>query len=493
MDEFLSEVPWECLTRTFQDAITVCRQLKIPHIWIDSLCIVQDSSDDWLDQATKMAGIYENAFVTIAATKSANSSEGCFATTDPRYLSCELATYPGVYVRQLPPHLPASWIDHGVSKSYPLLDRGWVYQEMRLSPRVLHFCADEVMWECRSRKQSESRVADMNFEADHRVFEGESYDYMPFWMLERNPKILWHRTVQDYSRLRLTYQKDKMIALGALIQKVGDLRDNDRFLAGLWEHTLLFDLLWMAWPSPTGALSDEEKTHGFPTWSWANIPSQVIWRKHLDSTLPSVQVQDIQYIPTGPPSLGLSSVARITLSSPLMDAQRAFSRALRHENDRKAGRTYYGNLRNASDESKAVRDVDFIECMKSLPAPEDLALDDLLDEIMVRTYAGDASTRLEPFRDDNAVKAEAGTYFIPIGKDWTMNGITGLHVQGTKGADTFERVGFMEIYHFMSREVHDHVYVMENDGVSHKELAALIAARMDTLISRLPSYTVTLV
>ncbi|KAF2243629.1 heterokaryon incompatibility, partial [Trematosphaeria pertusa] len=29
------------LPRNFQDAISICKQLRLPYIWIDSLCIVQ--------------------------------------------------------------------------------------------------------------------------------------------------------------------------------------------------------------------------------------------------------------------------------------------------------------------------------------------------------------------------------------------------------------------------------------------------------------------
>jgi hypothetical protein len=34
------------LPKTFRDAVRVCRNLNIPFIWIDSLCIVQDDDDD---------------------------------------------------------------------------------------------------------------------------------------------------------------------------------------------------------------------------------------------------------------------------------------------------------------------------------------------------------------------------------------------------------------------------------------------------------------
>ena len=52
------EVPWLLLSRTFQDAITITRELGIRYIWIDSLCIIQDDKEDWERVSAKMAEIY---------------------------------------------------------------------------------------------------------------------------------------------------------------------------------------------------------------------------------------------------------------------------------------------------------------------------------------------------------------------------------------------------------------------------------------------------
>ena len=74
---FLKHVPWDDLSNTFQDAIDITRRLDVDYIWIDSLCIIQEDRDDWKEESVKMADIYENAFLTIAATKSRDGSGGC--------------------------------------------------------------------------------------------------------------------------------------------------------------------------------------------------------------------------------------------------------------------------------------------------------------------------------------------------------------------------------------------------------------------------------
>jgi hypothetical protein len=54
-------IAWSSLPKTFQDAATVCRAVDIPYLWIDSLCILQDSRSDWERESACMRNIYEGA------------------------------------------------------------------------------------------------------------------------------------------------------------------------------------------------------------------------------------------------------------------------------------------------------------------------------------------------------------------------------------------------------------------------------------------------
>jgi hypothetical protein len=64
------------LPRTFSDAAAVTRALGVEYLWIDSICIVQDSTEDWASEAAKMADVYQNAFVTICADAAIGSNSG---------------------------------------------------------------------------------------------------------------------------------------------------------------------------------------------------------------------------------------------------------------------------------------------------------------------------------------------------------------------------------------------------------------------------------
>ena len=78
-------IAWELLPKTFQDAIVVTRALGIPYLWIDSLCIVQNDTQDWARESVKMAEIYRHGEITLAATKSPDGHGGCFSEIEPYY------------------------------------------------------------------------------------------------------------------------------------------------------------------------------------------------------------------------------------------------------------------------------------------------------------------------------------------------------------------------------------------------------------------------
>jgi hypothetical protein len=72
------KIPVAELPLTFQDAVNITRALSQHLLWIDSLCIIQDDQADWERESARMASVYQNAFLTIAATSSHDSKGGCF-------------------------------------------------------------------------------------------------------------------------------------------------------------------------------------------------------------------------------------------------------------------------------------------------------------------------------------------------------------------------------------------------------------------------------
>ncbi|CAI0642770.1 unnamed protein product [Colletotrichum noveboracense] len=135
--KFKTKIPWNELPRTFQDAVRICYQPDIQYLWIDSLCIIQNTTEDWENEAVRMADIYENAFITIAATKSASPLGGCYSKTPDKYIARPIPGYKNAFARFRLPTIPTDWIKYGEQQELPLLRRGWIYQESRLSHRLV--------------------------------------------------------------------------------------------------------------------------------------------------------------------------------------------------------------------------------------------------------------------------------------------------------------------------------------------------------------------
>jgi Heterokaryon incompatibility protein (HET) len=49
-------------------------------LWIDALCIIQDSQEDWPTESAKMSDIYANGTLNIAAAFSRNGTQGLFCS-----------------------------------------------------------------------------------------------------------------------------------------------------------------------------------------------------------------------------------------------------------------------------------------------------------------------------------------------------------------------------------------------------------------------------
>ncbi|PVH70864.1 HET-domain-containing protein, partial [Cadophora sp. DSE1049] len=135
-------IMWEDLPKTFQDAVTMTRALGVRYLWIDSLCIVQDDKDDWRRESAKMHTIYRDGYLTLAASKSKGPDGGLFsaATSDDMLKDWDFQE-DLIRTRRKIQHFESR-------QEFPLLQRGWIFQERILSRRVLHFGSKGLIWEC---------------------------------------------------------------------------------------------------------------------------------------------------------------------------------------------------------------------------------------------------------------------------------------------------------------------------------------------------------
>jgi hypothetical protein len=74
--ELKKKIPVKKLPKTIRDALIITSKLGIKHIWVDSMCIIQNEPDkaDWKREARQMGDIYQRATLTIAPLTNPHSS-----------------------------------------------------------------------------------------------------------------------------------------------------------------------------------------------------------------------------------------------------------------------------------------------------------------------------------------------------------------------------------------------------------------------------------
>jgi len=157
LEQFLHAIPVTILSKTFQDAFTAARSyLGVRYIWIDSLCIIQDDSQDWRAESATMQDVYSHSFCNLSAIATSSGVHGLFPPRDfDRVRPCEIETnWAGRDPETCIP-IPKRFWDEQLDYA-PLSRRGWVFQERWLAPRILHFSSDQLLWECCELNASEA-------------------------------------------------------------------------------------------------------------------------------------------------------------------------------------------------------------------------------------------------------------------------------------------------------------------------------------------------
>lgn len=221
-DSLLEEVELSTLPKTFQDAVTVTCWLGVRHIWIDSLCILQDSADDWMKESASMKDVYKNSFCTIAATGASDSNGGCFMDRDPRAVHAfEVGiNWLGPSSGQWPTKGVYTWCDASVISANvtyaPLTQGAWFVQERLLSPRVLHFGPQQMVWECQQMEACETfpdGIPQGMFSCGQKNIPAQKRDQSAF-------NKTWDTVIDSYTRCRLTMASDKSVALSGIVQEL---------------------------------------------------------------------------------------------------------------------------------------------------------------------------------------------------------------------------------------------------------------------------------
>ena len=321
--QFQKEIDLSTLSKTVQDAIEITISLGIPYLWIDAICILQDSPRDKALELSRMASIYQSSHITIVAASAKNADEGFLL---PREAPSPANTIPFMHngfragtvkIRRRVTDLEILMREVPAPPLQPVDSRAWTLQEQLLSQRLLVYCTDTLQWRCKGV------VA--NLESSKCVPQPDELRWSAFFVRpEPVPLLLnqdtvdvrsgvedlmhtefkntvisitpsasslgqqapehkrisklrtqWAHLVERYSLRSMTYASDKFVALAGIAEKFGDaLRTN--YVAGLWEDHILEYLMW----HPNGGAT-RTSAYRAPSWSWASFDGRIAFDQDL--------------------------------------------------------------------------------------------------------------------------------------------------------------------------------------------------------------------
>jgi Heterokaryon incompatibility protein (HET) len=156
-------IPMDAINRTFADAVRFTRRMEVQYLWIDSLCIIQDSAEDWEQESSKMSSIYSNGIFNIAAVAAEHGDKGFLHRRPNPIRVIDIGTIADnfspthqnrhLWIRssvEIPPSYRA------IQGDSPLDKRAWCYQEEILAPRTFRFEKRQISFRCRENQKYES-------------------------------------------------------------------------------------------------------------------------------------------------------------------------------------------------------------------------------------------------------------------------------------------------------------------------------------------------
>jgi len=313
------------LPKTIRDAVELSRTLGFRCLWVDALCIIQDSSDDWASESGRMADVFGRAFMTLCASGSNGADVGMFP---PRrlerrtYLRMPITFESESTVAVLGPKYDAADRFHE-----PISQRAWTLQEQLLARRVLTVGTDALSWRCRHAFLRTGPL--VPYQGSGLSRRGAPVEYGVVRYDDKD----WETIVQSYNGRHLTNLQDKLPALAGVARVFSDRWRktglNVTYLAGLWEHSLISHLLWTTWGTRTYHYGVEDQVpYVAPSWSWASSTGEINCSPADFSTV-HVEILDCTTQPSGPDVFGRVSSGKLVLRGP---ATKARLRPGRHKN-----------------------------------------------------------------------------------------------------------------------------------------------------------------
>ena len=257
------------LPKNFSDAIELTKELGIPYIWIDALCIVQDDNEEWQTEAGRMDQIYLGSQLTIAAAQSSDTTGGCFPSTPAKRRGGDFFFRTPVLKGDIQRRVRAYNRDvlSDVEKDAPLSRRGWTLQEDILSHRIAWCMQPEIHWRCQAHYQTECGLQFTPAEMINPLVP----------VMKAPPSILrsgWSQIAENYSCRKFTVVDDRVAAICGISRHLA-ARIQDEPILGLWAGDFCRGLSWLRIRCLESELSPLAAS--LPSWSWLACPGAVLF------------------------------------------------------------------------------------------------------------------------------------------------------------------------------------------------------------------------
>lgn len=283
------------LNHTIADAINLASRIGLVYIWIDALCIIQDSPEDKAVQIPQMHQIFSRAELTIVAAYGSNADAGLPGVAPEsrgrNYFQMELPEITVLIRSAAKIFVAKDSLGIALGENYLLqseyLNRAWTFQEGLLSKRVLVFTKDQVYFECDRCTWSEESHWESS-EIDFKGWRAIKYP-TPFdiWLdaLDRrayNPEDVAKDTtprnsygvlLKNYTQRDLRYDEDILDAFSGMLAMVKVWEKTDVFFGlrtRLFGNDLLFNMMSTSPLRFTEEGANRHASTKFPTWSWTS-------------------------------------------------------------------------------------------------------------------------------------------------------------------------------------------------------------------------------
>ncbi|PMD47672.1 HET-domain-containing protein, partial [Hyaloscypha variabilis F] len=276
MSNFEKAIQISDLPSTFRDAVDFVRSCGLRYLWIDSLCIVQNSPDDWGKESSLMAAAYSHAILNLSAA-GAKDGEGCLFHRSKSFKTQPCIMYASAEDKTSFSFICRPYDAWGTSiETSPLGTRGWVLQERLLSPRIIHFASDQLFWECCQGYDAEI-LPWSSIRSSNGHLKSLSSNIREFELDDEKLHKYWRDTVSKYSKCKLSVSSDKLPAISGLASRFCrqlKLSPTD-YLAGIWRNRLPEDFIWTTNWRYGGSDSCVRVPDRAPSWSWASIDGEI--------------------------------------------------------------------------------------------------------------------------------------------------------------------------------------------------------------------------